>query len=117
MDDQKTILDVAGVCAILKACADARVAELEFGDLYVRFGTPTEAPGPLASVDQALAPQTATEIAEIQEQQAEKSLIQEEVALRDRQLAQMLIEDPFMAEQMLDDGDLIDDDADPDAEA
>lgn len=121
MAESKSILTVADVCAILKACGEAKAAELKFGGLYVKFGQPAPLPAPAAPVDKAPAPLTATEIAELQQKQtqvAELSQIQAEIALREEQLAHMRVVDPLAMERLLEEGDLIDaSDRDEDEEA
>lgn len=116
MAEQKSVLSVADICRILKACGEASVTELKFGDLHVRRDSQSPAAAPSASVEPAPAPPPTAEIVETQRKESERAQIQAEVTLRQQQLSQMLIEDPLEAERLLSQGDLIDDAFDEDDE-
>ncbi len=77
---------------------------MQFGNLYVRFGTPPEkvqqSPVPIAPV---------AALTEAQhDKQTEDSLLRSELLTRDEQLSQALIEDPVRFEEMLRNGELDD---------
>lgn len=116
MAAEKLLLSVSDVCAILKACGEAKASELKFGGLHVKFGQPAPLPPPPAAlVDTAPAPRTAEEMAALQKTQtqvSELARIKDEIALREEQLAYMSVVDPLAMERMLDEGDLIDEPAD-----
>jgi hypothetical protein len=111
----KSPLTPAQVCAIIKACRDAQVTELQLGDLYVRFGPQAkpgdqmEAPAAIpANVAQAApTPQKkpGPESPEAHEE-ATKALVQEELNFREEQLALMWIEDPLAAQELILKGEL-----------
>jgi hypothetical protein len=125
---QKNCLSTDDVCRIIKACGEAKVAVLKFGDLCVKFEatpapnpwTPTQSPDSgfraPRSVDTAHSSTSAAEIAGTHEQVAEESLLQDEAAVREEQIAQMVIENPLLAEQLLMDGVLTDEEEPADEE-
>ena len=101
---EKRILTSDEVCAIIKACNDARVAVLKFGDLEIQFHQKVE---PLAFEHgpqgwQRLQPtQPEAEISEQQQQLHEKSFDADEIRVKQDQLDQMLIEDPHEFEKLM----------------
>lgn len=101
------------VSVILKSCGESRVAELQFGGLYVRFHPPVGTPSheetnfvTSAHVDEASSPAPVTEITEIQRQVAKESLELQELQLKQEQIAHALVEDPALAEELLIKGEL-----------
>jgi hypothetical protein len=123
--DQKT-LSTDDICAILKAASDAQVRVLKYGGLYLEFGrkadsaeASAEAPAPRVIGQRAgqplvVAPKVeygtisvpATEIAEIQKQQAAQARAEDEILAREAQMEEALIEDPALFEQLLEAGEL-----------
>lgn len=117
----KRVSSAEEVCLIIEACGEAGVAELKFGDLYLRFGTKTEpehqtthvlTPRVLGTSKKASSPEPAAEIAATQSEMAEKSLLADEIALREQELAEMFLTDPARAEELLMQGELTDDEED-----
>lgn len=94
------------VVVILKACGDAQVSKLKFAGLYVEFSRneSSEVPGPGIGVLAAHVP--ATEIAVIQNEQADRSFAQAEAEHKEDQVAEMWLTDPAQAEAHLVNGDL-----------
>lgn len=101
------------MCAIIKACTEARVAVLKFGPLEVQFHQQVE---PLAFANgpqgwQRVQPtQPEAEISDEQRQQMEEeALDRDEIRLKEDQLDQMLIEDPAEFEKLVAQNELEDD--------
>lgn len=102
-NNEKSILTAEEVCCILESCRTAKVAVLEFRDLYVKFGAePVPAPEPQVAMLDPLTPDK--EISAAQEVEAVEALRRDEMKMRLDQLHQMFIEDPVQAEQLLRDG-------------
>jgi hypothetical protein len=102
-------LSAEDICRILLTCGKAKVAELQFGPLCVRFGAQAideDVPRGTLRTSKSLPPTQAKEMAEQQTQIAEKSLAEQEYELRLDQLAQLMIEDPAKAEELIINGDL-----------
>jgi len=113
-------MTTAQVCEILKACGEVAVTELKFGGLHVKFSPKAEVPSfadlaharaMQASMDMTPAPQSATEIAGIQTQEAAHALQRDETFLRREQIADLWITNPAKAEELLANGELTEDDA------
>lgn len=98
----KTLFTAEQVCSIIKACGEAHVSVLEFGDLRVRFGRSAEE----EDQGRAFNPDPATEIAVKQAEISAQSLKRDEIAFREEQLAMAVIEDPVLAEKLLMEGEL-----------
>lgn len=117
-------LAVDALCSIIEACGNANVAELKFGDLYLKMGqkTPISDPRSLSLEDSGqlelpLPRPSAKEIAELQAKEAKRALERDEIAIREQQLADMFIEDPAEAERLLIQGELRDGEFDEAEEA
>ena len=100
--DEKNLLTAAEVCSIVKVCGEAKVAELQFGPLIVRFGT--QAPEKCEKVGPSTA--VAAEIAETQNKIAKQSLVDAEIETREDQLAELWITNPTLAEELVLKGEL-----------
>ncbi len=79
------------LCAILKACGDAKVAEMDFGTLHVRFDRPDQKPLPNPGI--AVSDDTLKQV-------TERVLREDEHRLREDQMALLQIENPLAAEQL-----------------
>lgn len=101
--DQKSLFSPLEVCSILKACAEANVTELKFGDLHVFFGA-----SPLDAQLSARAPTPEAEISEQQTQIERRILEIEEARTKEDLLAEAILQDPSLAEELLISGDLTD---------
>jgi hypothetical protein len=111
-DPEKT-LSSDEVRAIISICGKSRVAELKFGDLYVRFDTPVEQMKQMRGIyipaaDTTHLTSTDNEISAIQTNEAQQALERDEIALKEERLAQMFIENPLEAERLLVEGKLED---------
>ncbi len=119
LTDVSSKFTVTDLCAILEACGKSHVAELKWGDLFVKFGPQspvsqvvehrTPVVLPLESEDLTPEPRPAKEIAETQTTIARESLELDEIHLKEDQLALLAIEDPQAYEQMVADGELDED--------
>jgi hypothetical protein len=107
---QKNPLTAGEICSIIKACAEARVATLKFGDLCVEFGaTPAlnqeirvETTLPAIPTLATAPPATpAAEMAAVHATIEKEQLTQDEFNTRREQLDQMLIENPLLAEELM----------------
>ncbi len=107
---QENSLTSEQVCLIIEASGKAKVAKLEFRDLYLEFGQVAQLPTPEVvhmnsfvgqSVNTAHPSTPAAEMADIQTKIAQESLEQDEISVRQDRLMQMLIENPHEAEKMI----------------
>lgn len=82
-------LNISEICGLIKACSEAEVKEITFGDLHISFASKAiEAP-----TEQAIA---GTETPKNIEQEIEY----QELAVKEDQLAHMLAEDPAGYERL-----------------
>ena len=112
-------LTLEELCAILKACGEARVTELKFGDLHVHFGKAAqmETNQVGSHVDMAPDPRAAKEIAGNQIKEAKRSLELDEMRVRNEQISELFLTDPLRAEELLRNGELDPDEFDTSEEA
>jgi predicted Mrr-cat superfamily restriction endonuclease len=103
-NSQNNSLNSTDICAILRACREAGVSELEFGTLRVTLGKTAR----IVQEEAAQSLATETEISAHQVKQAREAFELDELRMREDQLAELLITDPARAEQMLIDGELED---------
>jgi hypothetical protein len=91
------------ICEIIKACSEAKVAELKFGDLHVLF-----APADMGRANDGLREPIVQTQDEFAKQIERDSLFQDEIAAKEERLALMQIEDPAEYEKLLTSGELED---------
>jgi hypothetical protein len=96
----KKELSLSQLCAILRACRKSRVAELQFGDLYVRFVRTDD----FEAIEADRTSPPAKALAESIKKVSEDKLDTDELDLKDGQLTQMLIENPALAEELMEKG-------------
>lgn len=96
-------IDPSEICAMIKACGEAKVSVLKYGDLYLCLGE--RAP----VVKKPATPVPDTEISVTQKNIERESFLKDEQQLRQDRIAQALIEDPLEAERLLMSGEFVDD--------
>jgi hypothetical protein len=100
-------LTSAQVIDILKACAEAKVFEIQFQDLRVKFGegrNETLPPADFATSEQTTSSDTI--LSAKHDEMTRESVEIDELRFREEQLALLQIEDPLAAERMFLDGEL-----------
>lgn len=102
-------LGAEGICAIIKACGEARVAILQFGELCIWMDGPVarEALNPAPRTTSPHHPEAAISVQ--QKKAEEKALVQAELALKSDEAAELLLTDPARFEELLLQGALDDD--------
>ena len=98
------------ISEIIRECKQQGVASLKVGDLHLAFEpkarvmdvpeVPVETKPPEAAISDAN-----------QSKQAKEVLEQQELEFRNRQIDEMLINDPLEAERLIEQGELVEDDA------
>ncbi len=106
-------LSADDVCAIIRACGEAEVVRLRFGDLRLSFEKPTNNPRPpspnpweLGPGSEATAPLPETPAAMEHSEIEKETLAADSLALRRAQIEDLLLEDPLRAEEMITNGEL-----------
>jgi hypothetical protein len=111
MDKTQESLTLNDVCALLRACSEARVTELKFGTLQVLFA-PAEMGREQLQPMQDLVQPSAADIDSSPE--AREAFANEVRRTKQERLALMAVEDPAELERLILSGDLTDDDPDAD---
>lgn len=114
---ENLVLDLSGICALIKTCGENNVACFKSGDLVIRFhrpGKPDQKTSEWPAFAAHSAPHTDTEISgnpnqdEKQQEIAKDALERDEISAKEEDLAIMRIEDPFGYERLLASRDLED---------
>lgn len=107
---EKMVLTSDDVCSIIKVCGEAKVSELRFGGLHVKFSGSEprsgfepvrEATEPQLQAIPSLSNPDAATSGQMHEKINEDSLVNEETLSREEELAMALIEDPVLAEKLI----------------
>lgn len=90
--------------AIIRLCSQSGVAELNFGNLQIKFGLNSK-------LQESTPPNLVTSDVEISEtqhkEQTRQAIEQDELRIKEERLAFAMVEDPGLAEELLEEGDLL----------
>jgi hypothetical protein len=112
MAGEKSRLSREDVCSIIEASAKAGIAELQFGDLHLKFGQKADAVRvefPYPVQQSSASPDVKALTTDQHEKQTKAVLEQETLRSREDRLAWALVSDPELYEQLLRDGELTND--------
>lgn len=102
-------LKAEAICLIIRACAEAKVTEFEYGNLSLRFGTPSEPRSPKHTPVPPEAPQSPDNALSERAKEIEvKTLARDEQLTKEQIVAELPITDPLEYERALANGDLED---------